>query len=83
MKKMFPASSARATMPFFFFFFFFVVLVMLLSLAGESRARPLSRVQGSGSGAPQESFEVTVRKLAAMLPRGPRVPPSGPSPGIN
>lgn len=60
---------------------FLLVLAMVLSLMPSLQARPLSGVEVGRYRT--EEQQQKLRELAAMLPKGVPIPPSGPSPGIN
>jgi len=65
------------------FICFLVVLALVLTLPGSSQARSLLHMNVPGFQAQNSSHEATLRNLAAMLPKGAPLPPSGPSPIIN
>ncbi|KAJ6975850.1 hypothetical protein NC653_031624 [Populus alba x Populus x berolinensis] len=65
------------------FICFLAVLAQVLTLTGSSQARSLLHLNVPGFQAQNSSHAATLRNLAAMLPKGAPLPPSGPSPAIN
>ncbi|GMN28013.1 hypothetical protein TIFTF001_001882 [Ficus carica] len=67
-------------------YFLVVVLVIVFSLlasSSSSQARPLFQAKELVKLRTETSRQMSREDLAAMLPKGTPVPPSGPSLGIN